>query len=164
MSFYDAPRRRLWIIHGCGCFAIAIAIFAFSFSPDVNVQWRNISDALTGLFVLMGLLCLCFWLAWRTRPDEIVTVNPELARYYHRILWFIAIGFPALTAYLAHDLNQLESGAVESIRINRLLAPIYIHLGYWPTVIFLPFLGAFAYITTTYRLCKLAGKGSAENT
>ena len=49
--------------------------------------------------------------------------------------------FVGLTIVTVQDLNRLESGEVESVRVFAPLALSYNLLGYWPTILFPPLVG-----------------------
>jgi hypothetical protein len=158
MSFYETPVRRFCIVRACGLFVLALGIGAFSFAPDVDSQGRIFCYAVAGLCVLMGLFNLRQ--ARQSPPDATITTIPDRApiptqiHYFRRMLWLSAIAFPALTAWVAYDLQQLESGATVHARIWAPLAPIYEHFGYWPTVIALPLLGIVCCTVFTFKLRK----------
>ena len=167
MRFYETPVRRLCIVRACGLLVLALGIAAFSFAPDVDAQGRIFCYAAVGLCVLMGLFNL--WRARRSAPGATVTPIPDRAPipvqiyYFRRMLLLSAIAFPIMTIWVAYDLHQLESRAVERVTIWAPLVPIYEHFGYWPTVISLPVLGIVCCGAFIYKLRKLRTHDSTGN-
>ncbi len=159
MSFYITPVRRLCLVRAVSFFVLALGLGAFSFTPDVDDFGRNGCYVGAGVCALVSLFNL--WKARRTPAEATVTTIPDLApvptqiHFYRRMLWSSAIAFPALTAWVAYDLHQLESGAEKEASIWAPLVPIYEHFGYWPTVISLPILGIVCCAVFIHKLHKL---------
>jgi hypothetical protein len=63
-----------------------------------------------------------------------------LSRYWKQILLF-GSAFVALTVITVMDLNALESGAVQSVRLWAPIVSFYERFGYWPAVLLVPVLG-----------------------
>ena len=167
MSFYETPVRRLCIIRACGLFVLALALGAFSFAPDVDEQGKLFCYGLAGLCLLLGLFNL--WRARRASPQATVTTIPDRAsvssqiRYYRRMWWVAFIGFPMLTASDAHDLNQLESGAVSNVRLMEPVTAIYENFGYWPAVLSVPIAGLICCAVFTYKISRLKAAPQEES-
>jgi hypothetical protein len=167
MSFYETPVRRLCIVRAICFFVLALGIGAFSFAPAVDAEGRIFCYAGAGLCALIGLFNL--WRARRSDPDAAVTPIPDRApipiqiSYFRRMLLVSVIAFPILTVWVAYDLRQLETGAVERVTIWAPLVPIYEHFGYWPTVISLPVLGIVCCAVFIYKLRKLTSHDSTGN-
>lgn len=65
----------------------------------------------------------------------------EQISYYQKIILAGAVAFPALSLLTWSDLNDLESGTVESVRLWAPFAFLYNIGGYWTAVLAAPVLG-----------------------
>lgn len=159
MSFHETPLRRLHLVRAWGLLALAIGLGGFSFAPVVDAEGKVYCYVGAGICALMALFN--FWRARRTPAEAIVTTNPDLApvpeqiHYYRRMLWVSLIAFPGLAAFVASDLQQLESGAAERVRIWAPLVPIYERFGFWPTVLAPILLGLVCCGAFVFKLRKL---------
>jgi hypothetical protein len=63
-----------------------------------------------------------------------------LKQFWKQILFFGG-AFAVLTVMTVLDLNALESGEVESVRLWAPIVSFYERFGYWPAVLLVPLLG-----------------------
>jgi hypothetical protein len=101
---------------------------------------------------------------WRLRkaakanPETVVhqtldTAPPALQEaMLRRQIPLAAIAFPLMTLMTANSLLKLENGEVDSVRVWAPLALMYGNLGFWPTVLAGPCLGAFTIFALVRKL------------
>ena len=113
-----------------------------------------------GLCALLGFLNLV--LARRTPAEALVTTIPDRApvpaqlRYYRRMLWLSLVAFPVMSALVAYELHELESGAADSVRLWAPLGALYERFGYWPAVLAPIFLGIACAALFVFKLRRVA--------
>ncbi|TGK07693.1 hypothetical protein EHO59_06220 [Leptospira semungkisensis] len=73
-------------------------------------------------------------------PPLDATVEEKIT-YYKKILYLSVVIFPLLSIIIILDLNSLESGSVESVRIWAPVAFMYEQFGYWAAILAAPILG-----------------------
>ena len=73
-------------------------------------------------------------------PDQEATAEEEAA-FYKRLIYFSLAAYPALMFLTVSDLNDLEGGLVQSVRIWAPIAFLYEHFGYWVTILSIPLAG-----------------------
>jgi hypothetical protein len=76
-----------------------------------------------------------------------------IKQFWKQILVFGA-AFAAGTVLAARDLDALESGAVESVRVWAPVASFYERFGYWPAVLLLPTVGLLCGGVICWKLMK----------
>lgn len=164
MGFYETPLRRLRLVRAGAALVLAIAFAVIPFVAQLDTFGRVLSYASSGACVLAALV----YVLWsrRTPPEKIVVAFPahappsEQRRLYRRMLWASVVAFPVLTATVAYELHQLESGKKDRARLWAPLVPIYEHLGFWPTVLAPLLLGAVCCVVFVVKLRKLARTAS----
>jgi hypothetical protein len=160
MGFYETPHRRLRIIRACGNFVLAGVIAALPIFVSVDTLGHAFCFAVVTIFTLIGAVNLR--LSQRTASDATVTLIPDRApileqvRYFRRYLWLSALSFPLMTIWIAHDLHQLEIGAMKEVRIMAPVGFLYEHFGYWTAVLYVPVLGLLCCAFFMLRLRKLS--------
>ncbi|MBK8562476.1 MAG: hypothetical protein IPN76_03800 [Saprospiraceae bacterium] len=94
------------------------------------------------------------------KPAETATVADHIA--FHKKLIFIGGSILLfLSIWIIHDLNKLESGEIESVRIWAPIAMLYEILGYWAAVLIMPALCLFVVFANLRKIVGLknaAGK------
>jgi len=58
-----------------------------------------------------------------------------------RLMYLFLPACIILSIWVIFDLNQLESGGADSVRLWAPVAFLYNQLGYWPAILFVPVLG-----------------------
>ncbi len=58
-----------------------------------------------------------------------------------RLMYLFLPACIILSIWVIFDLNQLESGGADSVRLWAPVAFLYDQLGYWPAILFVPVLG-----------------------
>lgn len=58
-----------------------------------------------------------------------------------RLMYLFLPACVVLSTWIIYDLNQLESGGADSVRLWAPVAFLYDQLGYWPAILFVPVLG-----------------------
>lgn len=76
-------------------------------------------------------------------PDLDATAEEEAA-FYKRMIYLALAAFPALMLITIMDLNDLEGGIVEHVRLWVPIAFLYNHFGYWVTILSIPLAGMIA--------------------
>jgi hypothetical protein len=165
----DASLRRIRRLRGYGALIVAIVLIA-------SVQWAPVQEPggtmatiTAGAIWLYGGLQL--WLARRTPlaeryPSRYVDPNtlplPDRVRYFRRLLVLGLIVFPLLSAWVAYDLNQLESGSAPRVDLWAPVGFVYARLGYWPAVLMVPSLGVTLIVIMTVKLRQIASMANPE--
>jgi hypothetical protein len=117
--------------------------------------WADIPNQ-GGLLVAVVLALLFSFLAFKNvqefrsvQPEEVIIfpateASAEKEANTDKIYEYIVMAaFPALTLITIWDLNELEAGIVENVRLWTPLAFLYENFGYWATVLFIPLIGMF---------------------
>jgi hypothetical protein len=73
-------------------------------------------------------------------PDQDATAEEE-ATFYKRMIYFALAAFPALMLITIMDLNDLEGGIVQQVRLWAPIAFLYDYFGYWVTILSIPLAG-----------------------
>jgi len=164
MSFYDTPVRRLEIVRACKSFVVAGALVFLSLLIRLDELGRILCFVLVTTFVPSGAFQL--WSARQTSSDAAVTLFPhrapvpEQVRFCRPSLWLSAFVFPVLAIWVAYDLHQLETGAVDHVRLVAPLGFVYEHFGYWTAVLAMPVLGLLCCAVFGLGLRKLINQKS----
>jgi hypothetical protein len=166
MNFFDTPVRRLHFVRAVGMFVLAFAMLAFPLLIKVDSLGLMFMLIFAGLCVLGGVLNI--WWGRRTSPTEIrppinkAPVSIQM-QYYRRMLWFFAVTFPIMTAWIAYDLQALQSGIVESVSVWEPFATIYRHFGYWPAVVSSLLLGVVCCLVCLSKLRNLSTSAHGQD-
>lgn len=118
--------------------------------------YKSISSDILGIILEFCLLAFfsyksysCFQALKVAREEDIAYGPPtdatdeEKKAYFKRTLILSAIAFPILSIIICHDLNSLEAGEVESVRVWAPVAFLYNNAGYWVAILAVPALGIF---------------------
>lgn len=150
--------RRVRFIRAGGSLVVAVVatlcwlfLAPFLGSPLITV-------ALIAGVVIFGIVQ--YRLALRTpsgavfvqHPDVNTLPVPERRPFMKRQLAGAAVFFPLFSLWVWKDLNLLESGAAETVRLWLPIGLIYEHLGYWPAVLVLPSMGVVVCTFWFHRL------------
>jgi hypothetical protein len=144
-------KHPLLYIQGASYALTAIFILSLPFWADVSDDDGNLFAVLIAL--AFGLLAFikfrkirqaseveqAYELAELAPPED--ATEEELASYYKRLLLFLWLALLALTAIVVWALNDLETGALETVRVWAPIAFLYAHFGYWIAVLSAPLLG-----------------------
>jgi hypothetical protein len=143
-----APLRRVRRIRGYGALLVGAVLAASMILAPYPPSARRTAVVVIVLIVAFGAFQL--WLAVHT-PDTAVVqssyVDPNTLpmdirlRYFKRQLLLSFMAFSALSWWSAHQLNQLESGAAETVQLWAPVAFIYEHLGYTAALLATPLVG-----------------------
>jgi hypothetical protein len=90
-------------------------------------------------------------------PPKDATVQEQIS-YFKRILILSAIAFPILSIWIYLDLNSLESGEVDSVRLWEPVAFLYNIGGYWAAILTVPVLGIIVLGTMLKKIVDLKGQ------
>lgn len=115
--------------------------------------WAGVPDQI-GLFMAAALALIFGFMAFNnvrqlqhTREEERVfapdldATAGEEAAFYKRMIYFALAAFPALMLITIMDLNDLEGGIVQHVRLWAPIAFLYNHFGYWVTILSIPLAG-----------------------
>ena len=98
----------------------------------------------------------CFQALKVAREEDMAYAPPtdateeEKKAYFKRTLLLSAIAFPILSIMICMDLNSLEAGEVESVRVWLPIAFLYNNAGYWVAILTVPAFGIFV-LGSLYR-------------
>lgn len=142
--------------------AVALCILSLPF-------WAEIPDQ-EGLWIAGAVSLVFGFLAYRTArqipeagDDNIAaayippadTPVAEQTAFYKRNIYLALVAFPALTWFIVSDLNDLESGAVESVRLWSPVAFLYEQFGYWVATLSVPVLGVVLVLSSWRKIARL---------
>ncbi len=115
--------------------------------------WVNVKDSF-GTFFVIGLSVVFGFFAFKnirqlnqTGKEELVYAPPkdasktEQASFYMWYFYATLIAFPLLTLITVWDLNDLEGGIVQDVRVWAPIAFLYEQFGYWTAVLSIPLTG-----------------------
>ncbi len=126
--------KKILIVRAVAFFVIGIVMFF------------TVSNKMLGIGAGLACIAVSVYLLLRIKKDGnkplyeapvYATPNNEL-QDLKRTFLFVAISLPLLSIWIAYDLNQLESKAVDDVRILAPIAMLYNHFGYWVAVLALP--------------------------
>jgi hypothetical protein len=89
----------------------------------------------------------CFKEIKNTRDEERAYSPPtdasktEIISYYKRVFYISIPAFIILSIWIYYDLNELETGNVETVRLWAPIAFLYENGGYWLAILTTPILG-----------------------
>jgi sterol desaturase/sphingolipid hydroxylase (fatty acid hydroxylase superfamily) len=143
------------------CLYAACSIFILSVP-----LWAKIVENGLGLaFVMAAILA---YLSYRNFKKISTTTEEERAyappidatiieqiKFYKRYLYVSIVAFPLLSFIIIFDLNNLESGYLQSVSLWALISFLYERFGYWTAILFVPLLGIiviFLYIRKIYLI------------
>jgi hypothetical protein len=153
----SAPLRRVRLLRAGGALvvaAVAVTMFVIAPGPVAGITQAVVVAAICGYGFLQ------FWLALQTAPDATVhresvdagSLPPaERRRYFRRHAIGAAIAFSVLSAWIAYDLAQAESGAAAA-SVWWPVAVVYDYAGFWPAVLSMPVLGTLVVVALTVKL------------
>jgi hypothetical protein len=156
MSFLITPTRRALLVRACGLFFLAAVFGLLPLIYKTDTLGQVFVGILVAVCVLVGILCL--WARKRTSPAATVTRIPQLAstnaqvRYFRRMLWLSLTIVPAVLAWMAYEVYQVDSGAVKEISVWWPIALVYTRFGYWPVTLLLLFLCVALPAVFAYKL------------
>ncbi|PJZ76316.1 hypothetical protein [Leptospira neocaledonica] len=144
-----------------------LAIFALSL---LILEWDKV-DAFR-LFLALTLGSIFAFFSYRQfkkikeiREEEQAFAPPldatveEKIKYCRNMIYLSLVAFPFVSIMIILDLNKLESGSVEHVRIWAPVAFVYEQLGYWPGILFVPVLGVFVIFVMARKMRQLKSEG-----
>ena len=146
--------------------AIILIIIPFIFS-NIDDFGRIFSFILAGLLVFMAIYNI--WQYKRSHPESKVYENIAVApanlqmKYFKKIMMISYFAFPAMSAFTAWELKNLEGGNAETVRLWFPLGLIYEHMGYWPAVLSPVFLGIVCIVIFKKKLTRISLEMETKN-
>jgi hypothetical protein len=159
MVFGEVPAKRYFLGRGIAFCALALSFIVVLLLVDADATSWTVFGIASLFFLILALHSFRKYKHCST--DEVVHENIQAAppqdqmKNYKPLLIVTVIIFPMLSAFAAWDLHELESGNVESVYVWFVLAFIYKHAGYWPTVLSPLVIGALCIIIFRWRYNKL---------
>ena len=161
MENRGTPLRRVRYLRAFGAFAAAAVLVVSQLMIPFDPPPIVALVVVVSLIVLFGVSQI--WLARRVPADVLVdppgvykNINllppAERVGVIRRNLLGIAIVFPLLSSWVIRDLNKLEAGLAEEVRVWWPVGVVYEGLGYWPAVLILPIVGATIVIVWLRKL------------
>lgn len=80
-------------------------------------------------------------LAPHEASNQQIESDAEQIASLKRLMYLFLPACVVLSTWIIYDLNQLESGGADSVRLWAPVAFLYDQLGYWPAILFVPVLG-----------------------
>lgn len=158
-------KRQYLLLHGwlyALVVAILLVIFVFQEIDQIGIIFGTII-----IFLLSYKSYSCFKEIKNTRKEDNVCGPPADASTIEKIVYYkriFVIGTPAfifLIGWTYWELNNLESGSFESIRLWEPISLLYDLGGFWLAVLFLPILWTLIGIEVIFKIKKL--KNSDNN-
>ena len=142
--------RRVRYLRGLGAFAAALVLVISQLLVPFDPPPIPALIVVVTLVVVFGLSQI--WLARKVSADVLVelpqmyqNVNllppAERIRQIRKHLIGVSIVFPLLSFWVIRDLNRLQSGLRDEVRVWWPVGVVYDSLGYWPAVLSMPALG-----------------------
>lgn len=159
--FWRTNERRYHFVRAAyyGSLVCCMAVLPLSSEPDEE-----------GWYILLVLvtffaLPMAFHIrqALRSSSETVVYLNPAAAPhelrlpYYRRVLWMSLALVPTVSAWIAWNLYQLETGAIDEISVYEPVASIYEHYGFVPAVAFSPVGGTLCILILLQKIRRLEG-------
>lgn len=134
-----------------------------SILPLITGQYKNINELF--IFILLAILFAYlsyknFKLSKESKEEEriyapnINATQIEQINFYKRYIYISLVAFPILSFFIISELNDLESGRVQSVSIWGPVSFIYQQFGYWPAILFVPILGFISITVFIYKIRK----------
>ena len=146
MDFHVVTNRQRLMQTGWGFLIGAGIVVLMAFSRGHNALAFWLLVAFAGAFGIAGVVLLV--LAWRMPRDAEPPAEPTPAmvaaqvQYLRRALYMGIPAFVVSSVWVAWDLYRLETGAVQRVSVWVPVALLYDYFGFWPSVLFVPVLGA----------------------
>ena len=151
--------------------AVLIAVIIFIVIPFIFSNIDEIGRIFC--FFLAGLLFFIAIYNFRqykkSHPDSKVYENIAAApanlqvKYFKKIMFLSYVAFPAMSAFTAWELNNLESGNAETVQLWFPLGLIYGHMGYWPAVLSPICLGIICVVIFNWKITKVSQELKTNN-
>jgi hypothetical protein len=167
MGFYETPLRRLRLVRAGGLCVLAIAFLVIPFLVELDTFGRIFGYGAATACILAALVNV--WWSRRTPPERVIFALPGSAppsvqlRFYRQMVWVSVVAFPVLSAAVAYELHELQSGAKDRARLWAPLVPVYERLGFWPAVLAPLLLGALCCTVFLVKIRKLARGPAASS-
>jgi hypothetical protein len=110
-----------------------------------------------------------FWQYKKSHRDSKVYENIAAApanlqvKYIRKITILSYFAFPAMSAFTAWELKNLESGNAETVQLWFPLGLIYEHMGYWPTVLTPICFGIICVVIFRWKMTKISQELKTNN-
>lgn len=132
----------------------------------------NANDSFATAAVLSGIFLVIagyHWFKFTKTPEEAVlydiTKEPpaEQIRLSKRLIWILVILGPLLSYWTYKDLTSVETGEAGSAIVWAPVAIFYDNFGFWPAVLFWPFLSLVIVGASFFRIVKAKSIIASEN-
>ncbi|MDD5492909.1 MAG: hypothetical protein PHV60_09580 [bacterium] len=144
------------------CIAAVILFFIPIIVSDIDAEGRIFSFLIAGILFLTAIYN---FVRYKKAPSEskvyeIISTAPAKMKIKH---FKLALGlcyfiWPIFTAITAWELKELETGKISYMDLWSPFAFIYIHAGYWPTILSVLFIGAMGVVLFKWQIEKLSQK------
>lgn len=143
---------------GVSIFCISLPLWAVN---DHNKYGIIIAIALS---VLFAYLSFKDYKKSKLSNDEDLPYLPpanssvtEQVNFYKKYMYMGSVAFPLLTLIVIFDLNDLESGQVESVSTFAPVIFVYKQFGYWPAILTVPLLGLICFLLYLKKIKEIKG-------